>query len=145
MTTLALVVMEPGAAWPGQIGDSTDLVAFSPCEDLLHRTERKLSALHRDKQNVRVAVLACNSTGGPTTQRRAQLARLLLGAVTSTACGRMIRAPADVPPLNFGGTCWRLLDSSPTGCAGPQRQSRSSSSSRRMVALRASLTPAPSE
>ena len=90
MATLALVVMEPGAAWPGQIGDSTDLVAFSPCEDLLQRTERKLSALHRDKQNVRVAVLACNSTGGATTQRRAQLARLLLGAVTSTACGRLI-------------------------------------------------------
>jgi hypothetical protein len=91
MTALALVVMEAGGAWPGQIGDSTDLVAFSSGgEDLLQRTEQKLSALHRKKQNVRVAILACNSTGGATTQRRAQLARLLLGAVTSTACGRLI-------------------------------------------------------
>jgi hypothetical protein len=92
MTTTALVVMEPGAAWPGQIGDSMDLVAFSlGAQDLVQRTERKLEALQRNKRNVRVAVLACDSSAGSTElDRRAHIARLLLGAMNSTVRGRLI-------------------------------------------------------
>jgi hypothetical protein len=90
--TTALVVMEPGGAWPYPIGDSTDLVAFRPAgEDLLQWTEQKIHVLHRSKQNVRVAVLACNSTaGGAAADRRTQLARMLLGVVTSITRGRLI-------------------------------------------------------
>jgi hypothetical protein len=45
MTTTSMVVMEPGSDWPGQIGDSTSLVAF--CQegvDLVCRTRAKLGA-----------------------------------------------------------------------------------------------------
>jgi glutamate racemase len=70
----------------------TDVVAFgSGGEDLLQRTQEKIGALLRRKQDVRVAVLACNTaSGGAAVGRRAQLARTLLGAVTSTGRGRMI-------------------------------------------------------
>jgi hypothetical protein len=92
MTTTAMIVMEPGGDWPGQIGDSTNLVAFSQGgEDLLRKTQEKVDALRRGKQAVRVAVLACNpAAGGATALRRAQLARMLLGLVTSTTCGRLV-------------------------------------------------------
>ena len=92
MTTTALVVREPGSDWPGQIGDSTSVVAFSRGgDDLVRRTEEKLDALRRRKQSVRVAVLACNSAaGGAAVGRRAKLAGMLLGAVSSTTCGRLI-------------------------------------------------------
>jgi hypothetical protein len=60
-------------------------------DDLLRRAEAKLGILHRNKQSVRVAVLACNAaTGGPAADQRAQIARTLLGAVTRTTCGRLI-------------------------------------------------------
>jgi hypothetical protein len=92
MTTTAMVVIEPGGDWPGQIGDSPNLVAFSPgVEDLLRKTQAKVDALRRGKQAVRVAVLACNrAAGGATALRRAQLAHMLLGVVTSTTCGRLV-------------------------------------------------------
>ena len=92
MTTAAMVVMEPGSDWPGQIGDSTSVVAFSrKGEDLVRRTKERLGALARSKQNVRVAVLACNSSaGGAALGRRAELARMLLGAVSGSTCGRLI-------------------------------------------------------
>jgi hypothetical protein len=92
MTTTAMIVMEPGSDWPGQIGDFTNLVAFSHgCEDLLQRTQEKLGVLRRSKQTVRVAVLACNAaTGDAPAGRRAQLARTLLDAVASATCGRLI-------------------------------------------------------
>jgi hypothetical protein len=92
MTTTAMVVMEPGSDWPGQIGDSMNVVAFgSGGEDLLRRTQEKLDALLRSKQGVRVAVLACSAVvdgfaGGP----RAKLARMLLSAVSHATCGRLI-------------------------------------------------------
>jgi hypothetical protein len=48
VTTTAMVVMEPGSAWPGQVGDSTNLVAFSHgSDDLLRMTQAKLEVLNR--------------------------------------------------------------------------------------------------
>jgi hypothetical protein len=92
METTALVVMEPGGDWPGQIGNSMNVVASSDGgEDLLRRTQEKLGALHRSKKAVRVAVLACNAaTDGAAADRRAQLARTLLAAVTVSTCGRLL-------------------------------------------------------
>jgi hypothetical protein len=92
MTATALIVMEPGSDWPGQIGDSTILVGFCEAGDeLVRKTQAKLDAFRDGKQSVRVAVLACNSTAGSVaTGRRAQLARMLLGAVTETTHGRLI-------------------------------------------------------
>jgi hypothetical protein len=89
--TTAIVVMEPGSDWPGQIGDTTNLVAFShEGGDLSRRTQEKLDALRHAKQSLRVAVLACSAAaGGAAARRRAELARLLLGAVKSTTCGRL--------------------------------------------------------
>ncbi len=92
MGTTAMIVMEAGSQWPGQIGDSMDVVAFShEGEDLLRRTQEKVGALRRRQTSVRVAVLACNSaTDGAAAGRRARLARTLLGAVTMSTCGRLI-------------------------------------------------------
>ena len=92
MTTTAMIVMERGGDWPGQIGDATNVVAFGQgCDDLLQSTREKLGTLHRGHQSVRVAVLACGSAEGAVAAgRRAQLARLLLAAVASTTCGRLI-------------------------------------------------------
>jgi hypothetical protein len=92
MTTTAMIVMEPGSDWPGQIGDVTNLVAFSQgCDDVLRRTQEKLAWLQRSKQVVRVAVLACNTaTGDAAAGHRAQLARMLLGAVSCATRGRLI-------------------------------------------------------
>jgi glutamate racemase len=92
MTTTAMIVMEPGSEWPGQIGDTTNLVAFGHgCDDLLRRTVDRLGVLRRSKQVVRVAVLACNAaTGNAAAVGRAQLARALLGAVASTNSGRLV-------------------------------------------------------
>jgi hypothetical protein len=92
MTTTAMIVMEPGSDWPGQVGDATNLVAFGHgCDDLLRRTQDKLGVLRRSKQVVRVAVLACSATsGGVASVGRAQLARALLGAVVSTNSGRLV-------------------------------------------------------
>jgi ABC-type transporter Mla subunit MlaD len=92
MTTTAMIVMEPGSDWPGQVGDATNLVAFGHgCDDLLRRTQVELSALQRSRQVIRVAVLACNAaTGSVASVRRAQLARALLGAVATTNSGRLV-------------------------------------------------------
>ena len=92
METTAIVVMEPGSDWPGQIGYSMNVVASCDGgEDMFRRTQEKLGALHGSKTGVRVAVLACNSaTDGAALVRRAQVARALLGAVTFSTCGRLI-------------------------------------------------------
>jgi hypothetical protein len=88
----AMVVMEPGSDWPGRIGDSTHVVAFGHgADDLLLRTQRKIDAISRREAGIRVAILACSAaTGGPTSDDRAELARTLLGAVRSTAHGKLI-------------------------------------------------------
>jgi hypothetical protein len=92
MTTTGMIVMERGSDWPGPIGDVTNLVAFSQgCDELLRKTQEKLEALQRSKQQVRVAILACNSaTDDAAARRRAELARILLVAVASATCGRLI-------------------------------------------------------
>ena len=92
MTTTAMIVMEPGSAWPGPIGDFTNLVAFNTgCEELLAKAQEKLHSLRRAKLAVRVAVLACNMAAGDSVAGpRAQLARLLLSAVAGTTHGRML-------------------------------------------------------
>ena len=103
MTPTTMIVMEPGSDWPGQIGDCANLVAFTHGgDDLLRRTQEKLCVLDRSNQAVRVAVLACNaSTGDAPAGQRAQLARMLLGAVVGTTCGRLI--------LSAGGRAPRPL------------------------------------
>ena len=92
MTALSVVVMEPGSDWPGQVGDSTTLVAFSQGGDeLLRRTQSRLKALADHHQSVRVAVLACNGdTEGLTASRRERIARVLLDAVATASGGRLI-------------------------------------------------------
>jgi hypothetical protein len=90
--TTAMVVMEHGSEWPGQIGDSMKVIAFShDGEDLLRRTQRSVGALRGLDGGIRVAVLACNlAAGGAAADRRAQLAHALLGAVASTNRGRLV-------------------------------------------------------
>ncbi len=92
MTTFSVVVMEPGSDWPGQVGDDSTLVAFcQEGDELVRRTQARLTDLADHKQCVRVAVLACNDeTGDLTAGRRARLARLLLGSVIHVARGRLI-------------------------------------------------------
>jgi len=92
METTAIVVMEPGSDWPGQIGDSMNVVASCDGgEDLFRRAQEKLAALHGSQKGVRVAVLACNSAAdGAAADRRVRLARALLGAVTRSVRGRLI-------------------------------------------------------
>lgn len=92
MTMVSLVVMEPGSEWPGHLGDSVDLIAFSMGgEALLHKTEEKLDALRREQHDVRVAVLACNEEADAQTGTcRAKVARTLLAAVTRAKFGRLV-------------------------------------------------------
>jgi hypothetical protein len=92
VTTVSLVVMEPGSEWPRSVGHHSNLVAFSQKgERLLQRTQEELAALRRGQQNVRVAVLACNGeTGGEAEGYRAQIAHTLLAAVTGTTFGRLV-------------------------------------------------------
>ena len=90
MTKTAMVVMEQGSDWPGRIGDATNVVAFSPgSEDPLPRTRERLLALHRSNQSVNVAAIAYNAAAGVTVGR-AQLARVLLDAVSNETSGRLI-------------------------------------------------------
>ncbi len=101
--TTAMIVMEPGSEWPGHVGDSTNLVFLGhETHDLLGRTQEKLDVLHRSKQAVPVAVLACNAaTGAEAAGRRAQLARTLLGPVTSTTCRRLVLTASACAPLQL--------------------------------------------
>jgi hypothetical protein len=92
MSTAAMIVMESGSDWPGQVGDETNVVLPSDgSEDLLHKTEEKLEALRRGNHSVRVAVLACNAAeGAGAAAARAELARMLFGTVTGALHGRLI-------------------------------------------------------
>jgi hypothetical protein len=91
MLTTTMVVMEPGSDWPGQIGDSMNVVAGHKGDDLLRRAQEKLGALWRNETRVRVAVLACNSaTDRGAAVRRAQVAHTLLDAVSHSSFGRLI-------------------------------------------------------
>ncbi len=92
MATTSMIVMEPGSDWP-EIEDSTTLVALSPPQsELLRRTQDKLRALERVRQNVELAVLACNAATGGQAEERSALARALLAAVSRSPHGRLILA-----------------------------------------------------
>jgi hypothetical protein len=85
--------MESGSEWPGHVGDYANLVAFSQSgEKLLLRTQEKLHALQRDRQDIRVAVLACNgeTTDDETEGYRTRVARALLSAVSGKTLGRLV-------------------------------------------------------
>jgi len=61
MSVVSLIVMEPGSAWPGHVGDSENVVAVGEREDGMSRRIRSiLDALRRRGEEIRVAVLACN-------------------------------------------------------------------------------------
>ncbi|MGA7121759.1 MAG: hypothetical protein WBY94_16755 [Polyangiaceae bacterium] len=100
MSTVALVVMELGSEWPGWFGGCADVVAFSQGgEKLLRRTEEALGALRRGRQDISVAVFACNEhpeadLGG----YRAQIAQALLSAVRGAPSGRLILTASDRAP-----------------------------------------------
>jgi hypothetical protein len=92
MSTAAMIVMELGSDWPGQVGDETNVVLPGDGrEDLLHKTEEKIEALRRGNHSVRVAVLACNAAvGAAAAAARTQLARVLFGTVTEALHGRLV-------------------------------------------------------
>jgi hypothetical protein len=92
MAVVALIVMESGSEWPGHVGDSEDVVALGyDGEGLLEKTRRKLESLRRQGQNVRVAVLACNQEGDPSSvSRRAEVANELLASVSATGFGKLV-------------------------------------------------------
>jgi hypothetical protein len=112
VTALSVVVMEPGSDWPGQVGDSTTLVAFSQGGDeLLRRTQSRLKALAEHHQTVRIAVLACNGeTEGPTASRRERIARVLLDAVASASSGRLIVSANRAASHPLRGHLFALVD-----------------------------------
>jgi hypothetical protein len=92
MGLVSLIVMEPGSAWPGHVGDSENVIAVGEREEgLLPRVREKLDALRRRGGRVRVAVLACNeATDVASLARRAELAHELLAAVSAVGFGRLL-------------------------------------------------------
>ena len=91
MTGVALVVMEPGSDWPGHVGESETLVALRSGQDMVRCTRERLASLQRQREEVRVAVLACNgATDAATAGRRADVARELLSCVSRTWRGRLV-------------------------------------------------------
>jgi hypothetical protein len=97
MGLVSLIVMEPGSAWPGHVGDSENVVAVGEHEEgMLQRIRQMLDALRRRGEYVRVAVLACNqNTDATTAARRSQIANELLTAVASAGFGRLVLSAAD--------------------------------------------------
>ena len=103
MGVVSLIVMEPGSLWPGRIRDSENLVAAGyDAEGLLERARRTVQTMRRQRDRVRVAVLACNeATDVASCGRRAEIARELLRAVATVTHGRLVlwaaeRASADL-------------------------------------------------
>jgi hypothetical protein len=91
MACVALVVMEPGSDWPGHVGNSETLVALRSEQDMLVSTREKLASLRRGRQDVSVAVLACNGAiDDATAGRRAQVAGELLASVSRAWRGRLV-------------------------------------------------------
>jgi glutamate racemase len=120
MSTTAMIVMEPGSDWPGQVGDETNVVLPGDgSEDLLHKTEEKLEALRRGNHLVRVAVLACNGAeGAAAPTARAQLARMLFGAVTVALHGRLILSASTTATLQLREELLRLAGALTEGLRG---------------------------
>jgi hypothetical protein len=97
MGLVSLIVMEPGSAWPGHVGDSENVVAIGEREEgLLRRVQDRIASLRRRGEHVRIAVLACNeSIDGASALRRAELARELLMAVAGVRFGRLVLSAAE--------------------------------------------------
>jgi hypothetical protein len=97
MGVVSLIVMEPGSAWPGHVGNSENVVALGEQgEGLLPRIRQKLDSLRRRGEKVRVAVLACSeATDVASVARRAELAHELLAVVAAVGFGRLILSAAD--------------------------------------------------
>jgi hypothetical protein len=94
MSVVSLIVMEPGSAWPGHVGDSENVVAVGEREDgMLQRIRAILDAIRRRGEQVRVAVLSCNeATDVVSAARRSELAHELLAAVAAVGFGRLVLA-----------------------------------------------------
>jgi hypothetical protein len=101
MGIVSLIVMEPGSAWPGHVGDSENVVAVGEKEEgLLHRIRQKIDSLRRRGEQVRVAVIACNeATDAESAQRRAELAGELLSVVAAAGFGRLVLTAAERAPM----------------------------------------------
>jgi hypothetical protein len=83
MTGVALVVMEPGSEWPGHVGVSETLVALKPGHDTIRCTRERLAALRRQREEINVAVLACNGAmDSETARRRIAVGREMLASIT---------------------------------------------------------------
>jgi hypothetical protein len=97
MSVVSLIVMEPGSAWPGHVGDSENVVAVGEREDgMLGRIRSILDALARRGEQVRVAVLSCNEeTDVVSAARRSELAHELLAAVAAVGFGRLVLSAED--------------------------------------------------
>jgi hypothetical protein len=97
MGVISLIVMEPGSAWPGHVGDSENVVAVGERDEpLLARIRLRLDSLRRHGEHVRVAVLACNeATDVVSVARRAELAHELLAAVAAANFGRLVLSAAE--------------------------------------------------
>ena len=102
MGVVALVVMEPGSAWPGYVGTPDDVVAVGYHEGLLEKTGQGLEVLRCRGRRVRVAVLACNeATDAASVRRRAAVAHALLVAVTAVGFGRLVLSSAEGAPMRL--------------------------------------------
>ena len=97
MGRVSLIVMEPGSAWPGHVGDSENLVTVGEYEDgMLLRIRQRLALLRRRGEQVRFAVLACNeATDVASVARRTALAHELLSAVAAVGFGRLVLTAAE--------------------------------------------------
>jgi hypothetical protein len=97
MGVVSLIVMEPGSAWPGHVGDSENVVALGEHDEaLLERIRLRLDSLRRHGEHVRVAVLACNeATDVVSVARRSELAQELLTAVAAGGFGRLVLSAAE--------------------------------------------------
>src|SRR5580700_9481361 len=103
MGVVSLIVMEPGSAWPGHVGDSENVVAVGEHDEaLLKRIRERLDSLRRRGEHVRVAVLACNeATDVTAVARRAELAHELLAAVAAVGFGRLVLSAAERASLDL--------------------------------------------
>jgi hypothetical protein len=92
MDKVALIVVEQGSEWPGNVGDCENVVAVGyDKEGPLQRTRQGLDSLRRRGHYLRVAVLACNeATDLASAACRAEVAHELLTAVSAVGFGRLL-------------------------------------------------------
>jgi len=97
MAVVTLIVMEPGSEWPGYVGDSESVVAVAhEDEALLERTKQKLDAMRQERQQLRAAVLSCNTASDASSvARRSDVAHELLTAVTEAGPAKLVLAASD--------------------------------------------------